>query len=569
MPDSLDAISVLPKMRKAKSAGLVFKLHWVLDLVSNSSYCNVNLLFKNIKNNSILIDTIQPELLSYCTVGSCFIDGKKLDRVPYGEEFEFTIDSASNNRIDETRHEISDAEYNLSLNEKYATYSEISKKQYCFIQQSGNIKIIIPCFVIASAYYFKSTSLRNAILSRRLDSLFHNISFDPVSRHASIYLKSEGNQGDAIAIARLKLDIFANQRLNLCVNHFYANKNNPYKRLKFDFPVEQELSIKARGHFSADRKTFIVFQILRDDSRYPFDSLEVIYEKEEDRSGETTEFSATKTKHSGEISDRLPSDANVRHLLEKSEKIENPNEDKIEVKKTVIPKPPAEKAPETVYDENQTDLSLQPGSLNDGEVSRGTVKEKEEEEDKDKDKKVKQVLPLDVFKKMVDPLNNLFFNLTTGKIEDESSRSKLRINGPGEIKVQVTDYCYSEDLVWKHKSKTKLSLKESYDHTIANRRRCAYVFFTFHGRHVFLVEIDQQGLPGNGCSTMVLISKNIINKASAESAVEEFVKKVLLTEREMNFASKGIILKTKNHPEEFNDNSLMVWRARLLRKVLE
>jgi transcriptional regulator CtsR len=83
------------------------------------------------------------------------------------------------------------------------------------------------------------------------------------------------------------------------------------------------------------------------------------------------------------------------------------------------------------------------------------------------------------------------------------------------------------------------------------------------------VEIDQQGLPGNGCSTMVLISKNIINKASAESAVEEFVKKVLLTEREMNFASKGIILKTKNHPEEFNDNSLMVWRARLLRKVLE
>jgi hypothetical protein len=567
VPDSLDSISVLPKMRRAKSAGLIFRLHWVLDLVSDSSHCNINLLFKNVKNNSILIDTIQPELLSYCTVGSYFIDGKKLGRVPDGEELEFTIDSTSNNHIAETRHEISDAEFDLSLNEKYATYSDISKKQYCFIQQLGNIKIVIPCFVIASAYYFKSTSLRNAILSRRLDFLFHNISFDPVSRHASIYLKSEGNQGDAKTIARLKLDIFANQRLNLCVNHLYANKNNPYKRLKFDFPVEQDLSIKARGHFSADRKTFIVFQILRDDSRYPFDSLEVIYEKEEDCSGETTGYPATKTKHSGEISDRLPSDVNVRHLLEICEKIENPNEEKIKVIKTAIPKPPAEKAPETVYNENQTDLSLQPGSLNDGEVSRGTVKEKEEGEKKDK--KVKKILSLADFKEMVDPLNNLFFNLTTGKIEDESTRSKLRKNGLGEIKVQVTDYCYSEDFVWMHKSKTKLSLKESYDHTIANRRRCAHVSFTFHGHHVYLTEIDQEGLPGNGCSTIVLISKKIISNASAESAVEGFVKNALLPEIKKNFANKGIILKTKNHPEKFNDASLMVWRARLLRKILE
>lgn len=542
-------------MSGPKRAGKIYRLYWVLDLTTDSSRCYVSLLFKNTQTQEVLIDTIPPELLSYCTVGSYFLNGKKIDRLrhPDGRRLEFTIDSAAGNHLIETSEAFSDVEYNLTCNEESLKYSDICKKQFCFVQQVGDTKIVVPSFAIASAYYFKSSSLRHAILSRNLGSLFYNCNIEGGTKHAVIEMKPFGNLGDAKSIARFKLDAVANKNMKVCMNHLYANKNAPYKRLKFNFPVEQLLTIKARGYLTKDaseKKTFIVYQILREDSRFPFDSLEIIYEKEEtkENDGKSVEFPVTKTKHNGHLSDSLPSDGLVRHLLKSSDKVENPNEKEIEEKRTAVPKPPEEKTSQIVNDERETDISLQPGTLDDGETSRGSVKEEDEH-------KPKQVSSLANFKPMVDSLSSFSETMTLNKVK---------------VLIQVTGYKYTEQFVWKRKqSKAHLTLKESYDNSPQNRRNCAYVSFMCHDRYVWLVEIDQVGLPGNGCSTMVLISRNVISKDSAESVVKDFVQAVTHEKIRKGLSSSNIIFETKNHPEDYEDTTTRDWRNSLLRKVLK
>jgi len=543
-------------MSGPKRAGKVYRLYWILDLTTDSSRCYVSLLFKDTQTQEVLIDTVPPELLSYCTVGSYFLNGKKVDRLrhPDGHRLEFTIDSAAGNLLIETSGAFSDAEYNLTFNEESIKYSDICKKQFCFVQQVGDTKIVIPSFAIASAYYFKSSSLRHAILSRNLESLFYNCNKEDGTRHAVIEMKPFGNLGDAKAIARFKLDDVASRNMKVCMNHLYANKNAPYKRLKFSFPVEQLLTIKARGYLTkgaSGNKTFIVYQILREDSCFPFDSLEIIYEKEEPKEiddGESVKFPVTKTKHTGHLSDSLPSGGLVRHLLESSDKVENPNEKKIGEIRTAVPKPPEEKTSQIVYDERETDISLQPGTLDDGETSRGSVKEENEH-------KPKQASSLANFKPMVDSLSSFSETMTLNKVK---------------VLIQVTGYKYTEQFVWKRKqSKVHLTMKESYDNTPQNRRNCAYVSFMCHDRYVWLVEIDQVGLPGNGCSTMVLISKKEISKDSAESVVKDFVQAVTHEKIRTRLGSSDIIFETKNHPEDYEDTTTRDWRNSLLRKVLK
>jgi hypothetical protein len=112
-----------------------------------------------------------------------------------------------------------------------------------------------------------------------------------------------------------------------------------------------------------------------------------------------------------------------------------------------------------------------------------------------------------------------------------------------------------------------LALKESYDHSSHNRRRCFFVSFQYEGKSVRLVEIDQKGLPG-GCSTYILVAREAMPKDLAETVVAAYVdEKQSLSSSTETLARQGIVLVPKNHPQSGNSEQQKTWREGVLKKV--
>jgi len=553
VPDNVDKIIVLPNMSHPREAKNTYKLLWVLDIVSDSSRCYVSLLFKNIETNSILIDRIPPELLPCFTVGSCFQGGKALLPKFHGNRLLLSINSTPNNTLVNAKDAFTDHEYDLSLDGLYPSYSIASKAQSCFVYQSPEYKIVIPSFVIAARYYFRSTSLRHAILSRRLGSLFQNYQYDPQSKHAEIYLTHYANHSDAKDIARFKFDEFASTRLNQGMNSIYSQKDAKYKRIKFDFPAQQQIGMDALGHLSTapdGSKTFIVFQLFSENSKYPFESLDVYYDKFDEPPKTLGGRPVKKGKSSKRMTDKLPADERVKQMLKYSPVTENPNARKIIERKIAIKKPyTGERPSQIVYDGQTTDLSTQPGSMEDSGVSRTSIGEAEEPV---KPPKEHFVMSLDEFRSMVELLNNFSY----------TSKS-------GEISVQISGFTYSEDYVPMKSVGTKiLNLKESYDYTPFNRRRYAYVSFMCNDIYVCLVEIDQENLPGNGTATWVLSSNQDFDESYAEQLVSNFVKNSPLKSMIATLDNQQIKLESKKHPMKCSEEDYNGWIALLIGRIL-
>ncbi|MGB4598616.1 MAG: hypothetical protein WBI04_01410 [Trichlorobacter sp.] len=534
----------------------MFQLLWVLDLVSDSSRSYISLVFQNIQTKFILVDSIPPELIPYCSIGSWFANGKRL-HAHAGKQLTFTIKSTAANNFVEAREAFSDEDFDLSLKGQHQLYSDICRRQLCFVQQVENIKIVIPCFVIAATYYFKSTSLREAILSRRLDSLFDTCTVDN-DGHASINLKPGGNIGDAYDIARFKLNSFANQRLNVCKNHLMTNQAKPYQRLKVDFPVEQDLTITGRGkmvNHSDGSNTFIVLDIVSEDSQYPFKSIDIHYHKDENEpdvrgQGGGGTFPKPRCGSSGRMSDKQPAHSNVRHLLESCKPTENPNRKSIKEKKIAIKKPKSDEQKNSImiYDKEKKDLSTQPSAPGDRPASKAEVREEDE------NRSPKLEFSIDTFLQMVQ------------RVQGETHTIQIA----GQVtEVTVENLSWDESVVPRRANGgSYVTLRESYNHTTTKLRRCAYVSFKCMGRHVCLVEIDQTNAEHIGCSTRILISGSEIDRSFAEACVKDYVDESLLEDRRKQLGDVGIVLRTINHPHASDGVAMKLWRYRLIRKII-
>ena len=550
----LDGISVLPKMRSPKEKDRIFKLIWVLDLELTSTRQCIHLIFKNVDTGYFHIDSIPPELLAYCSVGSYFRNGEKLPKKAEGQKKQFSIHTTEGNRFFRAQDVFSDSNYDLSLNEKMVSYSAICKKQFCFIQSIGHIKFVIPSFVIAATYYFKSTSLREAILRRKLTSLFYSCSINHEKRLASIKLKPEGNLGDASNIARLWLDEFAKQRIDLCANHAYANKHSSYSQLFVDFPVSQSLPITARGSYSKNddgSETFIVFEFLMEGSVYPFDSIDVQYEAAEN--GQAREDQKTipqpKKEHSGQMTNRSPSSGLVRHILENTTPAQNDNLKSIIVNRIPTAKNSHEeqKSSTPIYGSEKVDLSSQPSAPGDGSVARGDIQEQNQEP------QTKFEFSLDLFMRMAGAL------LTQAhKVGPQHQKIPLVIHNFNQV----------ETLVCKRNEEAiTLTRKESYDKTENNRRKCAYIWFSCLGRHICLIEIDQRQIGNARCSTRILISDSEIPIEYAEACVRDYVLGDQFQKRVGIFKGNGITLIPKKHPPNGSPESLLMWQTGVITEI--
>ena len=550
--DNLDSITVLPKMNTSAEKDRIFKLIWALDFVTDSSRHYINLAFQNVDTGFVLVDSIPPELLSYCTVGSFFCNGKKISRAPDGVDWGFEIISTEYNHYIEAGEAFSDGDYDLSLAGK-SVYSKICKKQPCFVQQVGSVKVVIPCFVIAATYFFKSTSLREAVLSRKLNALYHSCSLNPSGKHAEIYLKPAGNIRDAKEIARMVLDPFARRRVNLCVNHQYATKANTYQRLLVDFPVSQTIPMSARGtyvDYGNGSGTFIVHQILDEGSSYPFNSIDVHYQGNRAIGSIEGQGSYPKPgkKSSRQMTVKSPSSGLVRHLLENREIPFNGNLYTIIENRIVEPAPPAEdtETPYTVFQNDTVDISVQPDHPGDGTVAQGEIQGNDSEREK------RFEFSLDLFLDMI------------VKLRDQ--KHSIR-QGSSEIQISIENFNIYESYVARRNNSGLLTLKESYDNSATNRRRCAFVCFVCLGFNICIIEIDQTGIGNARCSTRVLISNKEIPIWFAEECVRDYVLGSPLEKRVLLAARAGVAFITRKHPQDRREESQILWRTWLLTTI--
>lgn len=536
-------ISILPKM--AEKIGRTYKLLWATDLHYLPGHCSISLLFKNIEGNFYITDSIPPELLSYCTVGSFFKEGKKLENVsPTGDTLRFTISSTANNRIVLAKDAITDAEYSLTFptTGDNATFlfniTEFCQHQHCLVFQNEGLKIVIPSFVIGGTYYFKSTSMREQVFSQKLEGLYEWIRIDPETKHAEILLKPGASDHDASDIVRFAKNGFARNRWNMIMNNI-RKKNGQYNPLQVDFPVEQDLSILARGNLSDNPeggKTFVVFEIQEENSGFPFDTISLLRRRYDSSGRDLMTISASDSKNSDRMTHSSPSAREIQKILKERVRISNPNEKAIVKTKAYIEPDPRGKREYLVVGiqrEDEVDLSAQREKNSAKKISKAKIERNPEET------VVGYETSLDEFIKMASELKGM---------------------------EEITDWSYSEQLVWqkpRHKGKKRLSQKKSYDGTGDNRRRCGYISFQYRGKQVCLVEIDQKILL-NGCSTFVLSSAQHEAAKEADKVVKWYVEAVTQEKMATRLARLGVAFQVKHHPSSNSEADRSSWISRLI-----
>lgn len=548
MPTNLDKTSILPLMRDPIHRDRVFRLVWIADLDLTSFHCYISVLFKNIKTNFYIEDVIPPELLHYCSVGSYFQNGKKIKDLIDGTTTQFEILTGTNTKLVEANEAFTDTEYDLSYENPKAksrfieNYAFRSKRQYCLVFDTGDMTVIIPCAVIAGSYYLRSTSLREAIFSMKLERLYEAFRFDSDSKSAMILMRQRASDVDAKHIARFLASQYAMKQVDAIRNRISTKGNED--RIIADFPVEQKLTIKARGRLTTSaegRKTFIVFEILKENSAYPFKTLEIArWEKQ--RSSQDTgskPFPVPNSKPSEQLTPKKPARKYMSRTVQGDIEIENPNDEGIkQVKISLQPEvDDASNVPEFERSEEEVDLSPQPETSGDDRVARGNVKQKEENEEKKPDYQ----MSLEEFEQMVRPLEN----------EDG-----------------VTSFTMRRQLIWiRSRIGFCLSLRESYDRTKTNRRQTAIITFQIRGRNVCICEVDQTKIPGSGCSTYILTSDKAIDDEAVETLMSGYVTSQPLGSTSAELLQNGVKLETKYHPKSSGEDDQMAWRKRVMRML--
>jgi len=142
--------------------------------------------------------------------------------------------------------------------------------------------LYIPHYEIARWFYFRSSSMTRQVLSVNLCGLYYEAKYiDTKKKKAELYMKHGSSNADAAEIFRFAKNEFANIMFHELGLNLSAFKNSPDNvkydarmKIKADFPIYGELNLKVKT-FSLEDGSSFVYQIIEEDSDYPFDELTV------------------------------------------------------------------------------------------------------------------------------------------------------------------------------------------------------------------------------------------------------------------------------------------------------
>lgn len=589
----------LEKQSSANHSSKTFKLLWILDITDKTPRKSYRVLFKDINSGMYLTEEIPPEFLSYYTMGSHYRDSELLSEpAPEGDTYLIKVTSTDGNRIVPVSKVLTDAEYPLThsftskashntskAKEFSKDFTSEIKRQYCLefshgtmsepsnpSCQTGTVKaanvqpasfitvtVIIPCAVIGEAYYFLSSSMREAIFSSKLESLYvpGTIKKDPITKLTEIEMKSGAADDDAAHIIRFATDTYAKQRWSAIKNNLLTEKAKTvtsgqsgwHVPLKIDLPVVQDLILLVRGvrirNTAGGQDKLLVYDILGEDSAFDFDIYRVIRRTNAgiQSSGPISipKMPRIVRKNTRRLKSIRPSSKNlfvdiIHRLEEKNYNIR----DMMALKELKPRQTQALAAPFFVPSDQQADISLeQSSSSGDPLVAPGRFQRVPKGQPVNSD----SPFTLEDFRKMV------------GRLKHDSpvSSTSYTVHAP-------------QDMPRKTKRRgDMLTLRESYNGRHGNRRQYQRISFDYRKADdsvisVCVVEIDQRRLQ-NGSSIFILADAG--GRAVPGSAVTElltgYVDAETLEQIGNRMGRQGLTFMHKKHPMEKGKEFLRRW----------
>ncbi|MDD3645532.1 MAG: hypothetical protein PHR19_08405 [Bacteroidales bacterium] len=154
--------------------------------------------------------------------------------------------------------------------------------------KKGNKTIFFPAYVIAQYFYLRAKPITDVILSstpkdKDLVKTFYKKIEEPSPGDIKIYCMSAELDKHIEEIARFALDPYANKYFNQFHNDLFQSHlkhrqinqghlNSSMATLRSYFPCHGDINITFRG-IKLSANYYLVFEIVEEDSTYPFDSL--------------------------------------------------------------------------------------------------------------------------------------------------------------------------------------------------------------------------------------------------------------------------------------------------------
>jgi len=210
-------------------------------------------------------------------------------------------------------------------------------KQWAYKIEKEDYVLIIPCYTVASRFYFMSSSMKEAVMKGSLDELYYRV-YPVVNDEVKIHIKKKAGKKDLPFICRFLTSKVAGERFKYI---FRNNKNAKYKYSSIIsyFPVNESFNIaieyKELDYSINNKPVRFVVNIVNDTSSLGFSKLNY------------RQFASSKSPHDVEIMDfPLPSKNKIkkRRLLAQ-DKVIRPGS------------PSSDNYKEVIYEKSEKDLN--------------------------------------------------------------------------------------------------------------------------------------------------------------------------------------------------------------------
>ena len=281
--------SIIPEFMKNNpddTFQFLFPLKIVLDedKYGNSHY---EVVVKNITQNEVFKYLVSPELFfTHYQFLEYYQNGKKVDRKNNIEEKSFIIDSnfINENNLKKLKDLLDEDTIGILLgwNKKYL---KTAQNINSYLVEIDGVNLIIPHFAIGIYYYFRSSTLKEAVLDSTLQELY--ILCDDNPKDAKIVLPKYKTDEDAAIIHRFacqKSAIKEFDNVSSYIHNYlkYMQEKNLdediYKmHLKFNFPTKEQFKIDTRSSMIKNKVTneiyYFIYEIINDYSSIGFEKL--------------------------------------------------------------------------------------------------------------------------------------------------------------------------------------------------------------------------------------------------------------------------------------------------------